>query len=435
MSCRFLHPKSQGSPAFEVADLFEIPSTQNSISSSSIISVGPVNTIDSLDHSQNLDYYVPSFADHMLDLNNVYIFFKLGLRYADGTVPPASSTLVPAQDFATSYIKSLEIFLNDVQIDNTPLHYALSNHIGYLFNTSNSAKTGILSASHYNLDYDEFKDRFKKSVSKNFDTYTRLSCPLFNQEKLLVSNVDLKIRLTRTSPKFHLNTQSDTEIAKAPFCSILETYLVIRKSKLTPNTYLAVENRLQADTAKYVMQSVVQRQHILPSSILSYSINQLQQGSLPSKLLIFFQSNKSSNGDYKADCFKFHHYNISSCSLYVNGILIGKPYVTTFSSDEKEIPLVARAFHDLQLLLDDASPEGNGISMMQYNDNTAIFGFDLSSSYTDCQSVLNPVETGDISIKLTFNAALPEAVTCNILMVFPAILEIDGSRQIILKQL
>ncbi|CAF2129747.1 unnamed protein product [Rotaria magnacalcarata] len=126
---------------------------------------------------------------------------------------------------------------------------------------------------------------------------------------------------------------------------------------------------------------------------------------------------------------------MASCSLYVNGILIGKPYVTTFNSDEKEIPLVARAFHDLQLLLDDGSPEGNRISMMQYNDNTTLFGFDLSSSYTDCQSVLSPVETGDISIKLTFNTALPEAVTCNILMAFPAILEIDGARQIILKQL
>ncbi|CAF1979286.1 unnamed protein product [Rotaria magnacalcarata] len=434
MSCKFLHPTSPPEVDFKVQDLFQLPATQNSIASSTTISVTPINAFDSKGSSP-IEFLIPGASSAFVDLNQVFLYMKVGVKFEDGSTPGTSSSIYPANQFGISYLKSVEVFLNDVPVDSGPLNYSLSNHIGYMFGTSNSLKNGLATASGYYTDEDEFKERFKKSTNKIFDTYTRLSTPLFNQEKLLISNVDVKIRIIPNDAKYYLMCSDSGEIAKLPYCELLECYIVAKKCVLTPATFLAIENKLQSDTAKYLMQSVVQRQHILPANITSYSINSLQIGTLPDKILLLMQNNQYAGGNYEQDCYKFENFDLSTIALHINGVVSNKPYVCSFNKDGKAFPLVARAFHDLHKILDDSDQDGNSISMVKYNKDSTIFAFDLSTSYSDCSTILNPIETGDVSIKLTFATALPAAVTCNILLAFSSVLEIDGARQIIYKQL
>ncbi|CAF3360894.1 unnamed protein product [Rotaria socialis] len=434
MSCRFLHPTSPPEVDFKVQDLFQLPATQNSIASSTTISVAPINAYDSKGSSP-LEFLIPSASSAFLNLNEIFLYTKVGVKFADGSVPGTSSGVYPANQFGVTYLKSVEVFLNDVPVDSGPLNYSLSNHIGYMFGTSNSLKNGLATASGYYTDEEEFKERFKKSTDKIFDTYTRLSTPLFNQEKLLISNVDVKIKIITNDPKYYLMATESSEIAKAPYCHLLDVYIVAKKCVLTPATFLAIENKLQHDTVKYLMQSVIQRQHILPSGINSYSINSLQLGTLPDKILVLLQNNQYAGGNYEQNCYNFENYDLSSLALHINGVVAHKPYICSFNKDGKAFPLVARAFHDLNRILDDSDQDGNGVDISKYNKDSAIFAFDLSTSYSDCSTILNPVETGDVSLKLTFAKLLPNAVTCNILLAFSSVLEIDGARQIIYKQL
>ena len=66
--------------------------------------------------------------------------------------------------------------------------------------------------------------------------------------------VDVKIRLTRSTPQFTLNVRSKPNVASSASNSmfqILDTYLYVRKVKLTPHRHMEIEEALVSSTAKY----------------------------------------------------------------------------------------------------------------------------------------------------------------------------------------
>ncbi|CAF4043619.1 unnamed protein product [Rotaria magnacalcarata] len=335
----------------------------------------------------------------------------------------------PSQAFKQRMNENVEVQLNDVSTNIGPSHFPIESHISTLLNYGKGAKKGHLTARGHFTDEGAHNTKFTLSTNKIFDVYGKLNSPFLNQGKLLLNGVSLKVKLTRSQPSYYLRCTDTDNINKKPYIKILETYLLVRKVKLTPNTLFSIEEKLKTENVLYPIDRVECKMHTIASGITNISLDNIVIGTLPKKLLVCFQSNQVINGKYDADTFEFKPYSISSIGLYIDGNLFMKPFETLFSANDEQIPLVARSYLNLMLNTNGLDELGNGLSIKQFNENKAIFAFNLEHAFEDAFNRVNPKRTGTVSLKITFKTPLTEVVSCITLLNFTGLVEIDKTRQ------
>lgn len=430
-ACKLLHPYSAGVGAFET-DLFSIPSTQLSIDESAVIEISPFSTFDGQDTP--LEFLIPSSSELFVDPTEIYLYIKGKIVNGNGTSIASGDEVYLENQFLSTFFTNLEVFLNDVSTSLGPTHYAIQNYIGTLINYGPGAKNGHLTSTGYYESFDEHKDRFSKSTDKIFDVYGPVHNPIFNQPKMILNGVDIRLKFTRAEPAYYLRTLDSAVANKKPYVKILETFLMVKKARLTPNTFLNLESKLRSMTAKYAIDRIDTKITTLASGSNSVSIDNLILGNLPKKIIVCFQNNNILNGSYLEDTFDFKNFDLSNLSLFVNGNLISKPYDCTFAKDDTSLPLVSRPFLSLLANINGLDAGGNSLSITDFNKNKAIFAFNLEQSFDDCFTLINPVRSGTISLKLQFKTPLANVISCITLLQFASLIEIDATRNIMVRQ-
>jgi hypothetical protein len=90
------------------------------------------------------------------------------------------------------------------------------------------------------------KRRHLTRNSRVLDLMGRLHADIFFQERYLLNNVDLKVRLTRSKDSFCLMSGNAVCTVK-----ILGAQLLVRKARLSPSIALAHAKTLEVSNAKY----------------------------------------------------------------------------------------------------------------------------------------------------------------------------------------
>ena len=98
-----------------------------------------------------------------------------------------------------------------------------------------------------------FKDRraFLKE-SKSVELFSKIHCDLFNQERMLVNGVDLKLVMTRSTDQFCLMT-TDADDYKI---EIEEAFLMVRRNKLADHKFIEMQSNIAKQDAKYFVPHV-----------------------------------------------------------------------------------------------------------------------------------------------------------------------------------
>ncbi|XP_034256972.1 uncharacterized protein F54H12.2-like [Thrips palmi] len=111
--------------------------------------------------------------------------------------------------------------------------------------------------------------------SKVFELLGPIHSDFFNQDRFLLNNVELRIKLTRSRDAFVLMSTNRNE------------KVVI----FGRNTFIGVQDK---------------------------SISNLHLGQIPKRIIIGFVSNPAFNGSYQYNPFNFQHYDLNYLSLYVD---------------------------------------------------------------------------------------------------------------------
>ena len=420
----------QASPSCSLSqtNFFELPPTQLAIEKSYITTINPVTSVNSTNSAstQPIDFRVTSSSELFVDPSKIDLYLKGRILPKDNADFEATDEVYPINTILHTLFKSVEVSLNNVAISNSQGDYSIRAFLEKLLSFNRDSKSTVLGSEGFHvpegLEY--HKSNFKKTKDLSFEMMGGLHVDLCMQDKLLLTNVDIDIRLIRNDPKFYLQCSNQTA-AKDPYIQIDEIMLYVTRVKLSAPVFIDLQKQLMSERALYPIKRVETRKLNLIKGLQNYDIQNLIIGTLPTRIIIGVMSHEDAVGNYNTTPLAFKHFNLSSLALYNHGVEIQKGFRCNF--DKKPAQCV-RAFRSVFELIGDSLTTGNGISLKSYVENDCVlYGFDLTNDLSSCSpGYLNVSERGDVALKVSFSTNTTQSLNLLLYMEYNNIIEIDN---------
>ena len=149
--------------------------------------------------------------------------------------------------------------------------------------------------------------------SRTFDMMGCLHADILFQDRYMINDVGVKIKLTRSRDDFCLMGAIVRKV------QIVQTSMFVRKVKLMPSVFLAHAKTLERSPAKYPIRRVVCKSFTIPQNYLDVSHEKLFSGQLPTRIVIGLVGNRAYNGDRQRNPFNFQHFNLNEIAVYLDG--------------------------------------------------------------------------------------------------------------------
>jgi len=149
--------------------------------------------------------------------------------------------------------------------------------------------------------------------SRTFDMMGRLHADIFFQNRYIVNEVGVKIKLTRSRDDFCLMGGMAGKV------QIMQGSLFVRKVKLMPSVFLDHAKTLESSRAKYPIRRVMCKSFTIPQKYLDVSHEKLFYGQLPTRIAMGLVDNRAYNGDRQRNLFNFQHFNLNEIAVYLDG--------------------------------------------------------------------------------------------------------------------
>ena len=248
----------------------------------------------------------------------------------------ANAQVGPVNNFLHSLFSQVDVFFNNKLVTPSSNCYAYRSYIETLLNYSSPAKESHLTCALFYADQPgrmnaaanapagESNSGLVKRRSfilngQALDMIGHLHCDVFNQDKMLINGVEVRVRLTRSKDEFCLMDASEGGLFRV---NITDATLIMRRVKVSPGVLLAHSRGLSKTTAKYPITRVEIKNFNLQAGIMSTSLDNIFLGQLPKRIIVGFVDNRAFNGNRTLNPFNFEHINLSYLSLYVDGVQV-----------------------------------------------------------------------------------------------------------------
>lgn len=396
--------------------LFELPPTQTAVSDIYFHEIRPLSQLSGdgpiefrISGQNSLDY---------LDLAGSQLYVKLKVKKGNGSKIVSTDKVGPVNLFLQALFSTTEVTLPNKAI-------ITSNYNPYramfetLLNFGQDAKSShLLSQLFIKDDSDHPEDTdpggnnnglFLRAKYISLSKYLDLQGPIFHDiflmSRYLMNQVDVKLKLYRSSPAFCLSSgdaSPDYQI------EIHDIYLLVKKIRVNPAVIYGHSEILKTSNAKYPFTRGECRIQSIPSGSTSFHWDNIFQGQKPSRVVIGFVLSKAVSGDYKIIYYPFNFINcgIQSICLYADGIPVGgNPIKLDFTASNG--PTVMRAYTELfQSTGKWKQDAGNDINRDDFITGQTLFVFQLEPYFSEHGSYLSLVKTGNLRLDVQFKTAL-----------------------------
>lgn len=419
-------------------DLFSVPPTQTSLENATVVEYHPIS---SLSDGAPIEFEVSSTGEDYLDLNDSQLYVKCKILKADGSAIGATEKVGFVNNALHSLFSQIDVSLNGTLITdstNTNGYRAyLEDLLSYGADAKKSQLTcalfykdtaGKMDVSDPTSDDDNVNDGLVKRSSftsggKEVDLLGRLHADIFFQSRLMLNEVNIRIKLSRSKDSFCLMS-SEAEQYKV---KIVSAIMKIRKIKVSPSVYLAHAKVLESGMAKYPIKRVICKSFTVPTGYFDFIQEKLFSGQLPTRLIIGCVDNKAYNGDYKLNPFNFQHFNASEISVYIDG---QQTAIKPLYMDYKNKSYINAYMSLFSGARKENSDEGNCIDRIEYAKGYSLYVFDLTPDLNENDS-FNLARSGSVRVGMKFAVALEKTITIVAFAEFENIIEIDRSRNVI----
>ena len=414
-------------------DLFALPPTQTAVQDGLWVEYHPLATLAA---GAPIEFAVSGATADYIDLSNTYLYVKAKVLRQDGTNPPADAVFAPVNYWLHSLFSQVDVLLNNTLVTPSENTYPYRAYIESTLNYGREAKTTHLTSALYyqdtasqmnSLNADNnagFRERHARAVAgRDVDMIGRLHCDIFHQERYLLNNVDIKIRLIPSKNTFNIMAAADN------FKSIIShASMFVRKVRLNPAVTLSHAKALERGTAKYPLKRVVVKTFSIPRGNVSVVQDNLFLSQTPNRLVIGLVDSAAFNGESTSNPFNFQTLGLSFLSLYLDGKQVpSKPLQPNFVTGQ-----YVRSFFNLMVSSGLANQDaGSNISRQDFAGGFALYSMDLTPSLIDDNQLFELVKSGALRMELKFDAPLAQSVTVVVWAEMDSVLEIDRARQVL----
>lgn len=416
-------------------DLFSVPPTQTSIEHGQWVEHNPIAT---LAESGPIEFAVSGSGEDYIDLANTYVYVKAKVVKGNGADLAEADPVVPVNLWLHSLFNQVDMSLNEKLISPSSNTYPYRAYLETLLSYGPAAKNSHLTAALWYKDTPGHMDshvgdnnegaRVRKTfvqTSREADMMGKLHLDLFFQDRYLLNNVDIKIRLVRSKDSFALMAGGANPSFKV---TIVDATLFVRKVKLSATVQSAHIKCLQKGTAKYPIRRVDVKVFSVPRGNLTVNQENLFLGQLPKRVIVGCVDSDAYNGSYAKNPFHFKHYDINFLALYIDGQQVpAKPLQPDFDR-EKCVRSYTTLFTATGQMCQD---EGNHVSRKDYVQGYTLFAFDLTPDLCEVGSHFELTKQGNLRLEIHFGEPLPNTINVVTYAEFENIIEVDRNRNVI----
>ena len=431
-------------------DLFDVPDTDISYNGYRMVIHNPVTT-----GITPMEFLVSPSEDY-IDLNRSYFQMKLRLKYTDGTNLVAADNQV-VNNMAHSIIKYVSVRLNGTLTSPKTDTYPYKAYFETLLNNNRDEGETILAPQGWHNVFDLPEILETKGTGdddlKNADHSTaqranrgvletvtgeyvnkekwlmfRPNLEVFHTNKVLVPNTEVKIKFFFNDPDFWTYGRKKETGNKALRLSPedIEIRFIVCQLRLNASMYKTLTlSRAQTPYAEYPVVRGEIGTYTFQGTSDSWEENNIFQNRIPDRMVIGLLDAKAFNGDKSYYPYAFQKFGLETIKQIVRGEEYPYETLELNGTNDTRDPLGFFRF-----VLASGARKKNQPTMLKYTDwgqnkNCTLFMFDNVASGDADSDKLNPRQSGDLQIKIKFNAAPGKVITVMIYGEFENLLEID----------
>ena len=231
------------------------------------------------------------------------------------------------------------------------------------------------------------------SLSKFIDMQGGLYHDFFQMKRYLLNQVDVKVKLYRSTPAFCLLSAESGADFKI---DISDTCLLARKIKVNPAVIFAHSEMLNTTNAKYPFTRTDCHMQSIPQGSSSFHWDNLFQGQKPDRVVVCFVDSTAVSGQFGKNPFNFQNCGIKHITSFADGMpTSGAPSKLTFNPTKGST--FVRAYADLfQNYGKWKKDNGNNISREDFENGYCLFTFQLQPYFENRDDHLFLLKTANV---------------------------------------
>ena len=427
-------------------DLFSVPPTQTAIEEGVWDVIQPHPNYNT---SPVIRFDIPGNNMHYIDVSATEIYCKVKITtFTDNKRQSVVNNLLH------SIFEQVQVYLNNVPVENSNKTYAYRAYLENLLCYGNDAKATFLASNLFLMDTTNYFDGTKADregagngtavdekyqFSKNSNAVKRrkifeggkevmltgkLHCDIFNVNRYLLNNVDVKLVLTKAASNFYF---IGNEVDAACKLDIVETFLKVRRVTVSPTVMLAHAMALEKTTAKYPIKRVLVKQFVCPYKSSVFTLSGIHFGIMPTRVVCGIVNTDAFAGTLTTNPFNFQQYGVNHLTLQINSKAI--PYSSGIKLDwdaNDEYGYI----EGYQSLYKNIREFGNGITPEMYKGGCTLYAFDLTPDLcsADHYSLL---KDGSLDLDVQLKTSIADSITFVFYLEFDNIIEITKERNIL----
>lgn len=391
-----------------------------------------INPINSLDGTRVMEFVIKG-NDDFIDLHNVSIQLKVKIVKNDNTNLDAATEVALINYPIATLFEHLDVYLNNDLVSNNS-DYGYKAYLETLLTYSNSSKESWLQAGGFFKDthsqmstLDDTNTGFKSrkdllAQSRTLELIGKIHSDIFNQERLLLNHVDVRLVFTRYGDAFPLMVAA----AAAVKIDVVDAWLSVRRSTVASHKANEIESLLQKNDVKYFIPRSQVKTYTFAQGLRNVHIrNSVTERNIPNRIVVGMVNNQAYNGHMPFNPFQFKNYNIISADITVDSkSVFGKPLKMNMRGGQ-----YLQAYWTLMTSLGYSfRDDGCQVNRDEFNGGYFLVCADLSPTLCNGQYD-DPIKSGNLDIDLTFGAGLPETISVIVYMEFNNTISINSSRK------
>lgn len=339
----------------------------------------------------------------------------------------------------------VEVTMQGKLVSSTTSHYPYKAMIQTLLSYGSCAKTSQLTSQLWekdtpgHLDDNDVNGGLNTALnrrslyfaqSKTVDMEGPLYHDVFNMDRLILNQVAINVRLTKSRPEFCLMTSQSTPDYKVVIEDII---LKACKVQINPAVIYGHAEIMKTVNAKYPFTKTEVKQIALAKGTVNFAQDQLFQNIRPNRVVVAFVNAMGAAGYYTKNPFNFQHFNLNQFGLFVDNVPVtGNVMRLNFNaaSGRTIIPAFNNMFEVTDTWLQDA---GNQLDRSDFAGGYAIYCFEIEPNFGNDGSYLSLLKQGNVRLEVQFSSALAHATSCIVYAEYPGYFEINAERDIILE--
>jgi hypothetical protein len=316
-------------------NLMFTPPTQAMITGGYYVDIYPLNNID---NNTPIEFEIKGSKDEYVDKGKIFLHV-IGCLVDEKGDPIVNTTICgPVNNFAHSLYQQVQVEYNNTPVNSPVNSYSYQAYLSTLLNYGSEAKSTHLKSCLWEKDTAEQFDNINPSVvdnqnppkpraynhgfverlkavegGKEFELYSRLHVDSFNTDRLLLNQVDIKIKLTKQKNSFCLIGDPKVRV------KFLQAVLYVRKVLVNPDVIVAHQKLMETHNAQYPIKRTEMKNFPIVKRLSKIIINNLTNGTVPSRVVFGLVSSAAYEGDFSLNPFNFQHYNVNRIALIVDG--------------------------------------------------------------------------------------------------------------------